>query len=334
MSANQVSIPETRYDELSDYHDQVVNDPAWDEIAGSFGKELPPDGIVREAALEALVKPFDSRNGAERQGAPLNEYVEQALSSDATRGERFYAGLEMFRLIGTKEVDTDTLRVVHGGIVTSMLMRSLHSQHGSGQAKGSVAYTGSERELNSQEVKDMERFLPGVAYEPTEAGATHAILMHMYPERTVVQADKQFKAYETPSGMVYWANAPIARELPQLPDDNPDRPRANTADSFHFLAKELGIAGLGHEVTVVTNDIYVLFQNIDAKHIFRGIHGVPVVSVAGFTPAHGVGMMREHFNAVVTPKERTAGDYAQELRSAQRSDARLHMTLNNSSRQQ
>jgi hypothetical protein len=315
-------ILEQRLETLDAYHAAAVNNPGWDRIGYVFDR---PIGDDRDAGVTDLCLPFDARAGVfMRDNVPPNEYVENAIAEKGPDGQvAFDNGL---RELNMKDIQTVVegagLYAVLGGNLDSMAARALHTRACKGEGRGYIAYVGSERELKPDELQRLQVYAPGVENVRTEAQALWALLGVLHPERELVQSDTRFRAYETPAGQVYWANAPSTEA------GRADKP-ANTRDLFRFLGKT-GVVG-GH-IVVVTQDIYQ-FQGVAGRHILEGVYGADLVQMAQLTVASGIRYIEDAGFGAYEPKPRENSTYAQELLSQAKHLARLKAAIEASQNQ-
>jgi hypothetical protein len=328
---SELIIPEARIAEMAAYHEALVNNPGWDNVADVMGSTLAPGHRMQDIAAMSD-RYFDARNGAERQDAPLNQFIPDAIAARGDEGlALFYGGVRQIGLIGTRNLvaPVDTV-VIPAALVDANMMRALHA--GPNGQNAQKVYVGTDRQLSDAEKARLEVYAPvsdaekarreanepGLGDPVTEADSMLAILDALHPDKELIEGDRRFKAFDTPDGRVYWADAP------KIEGAN----RANTRDTYRFLGKMIG-SDLGGAVAVSTNDIYK-FQDVDARHIFHGVQGIPRVEATIFTPQHGAALIESAGFGPFAPKVRNPGMYAQELRSVHHSLDALATTLQHS----
>jgi hypothetical protein len=101
------------------------------------------------------------------------------------------------------------------------------------------------------------------------------------------------------------------------PSSDPDRRRANTADTYEFWARRVSLTP-ADRILVVTSPIYVPFQHSDAIRMLALRHGCGIDTI-GFDPARATVPM--------TPGATSPDRYLQEIRSGILSMRRLHSAL-------
>lgn len=319
---SELFIPESRIAAAEAYYATQVDNPGWDDVLAVFGREGLSTVTPERAAqiMEVSDAYWDARNGVERQDAPVNEYVAKTVADRGDEGlALFYGGNKKLGLIGMHGIvepprhdsapQPEHTLVIHAGAVDASMMRALYGDVNTANVMQRF-YVGTERLLNDGEKGRLRVYVPS-AEAATEADSMHAILEMLHPERELVSGDDRLKIYDTPKGRVVWGNAPGI-----------EKPRANTRDTFRFIADEAG-ADLGNSVVVATNDVYA-FQEVDAVHVFGAVHGVRDVRRITFTPQEGVRLIRD---AGAPLKQRSPGVYAQELRSLEKSLRVLEKTI-------
>lgn len=123
-----------------------------------------------------------------------------------------------------------------------------------------------------------------------------------------------------PDGAVisnYLMNDRTPTHVVAVPSSDRGRARANTADTYAWLANESGWLHRHDQALIITTDIYVPYQHSDAMRMLTLPHGIRVDFV-GIDPGAVDARLARPF---------TAGQYLQELRSAIRSLRRLSLAL-------
>lgn len=171
--------------------------------------------------------------------------------------------------------------VILGGLVRASLARPLFAARalgdGSIRAKRVVAL-GGHRTLGGDEVDMAERLIGAHAndeLDAMDAGVRHAFgvdepALVRGEESDVVGASWTVREYQTREG--------VAVDVIAAPSSEPGR-RANTADTYRWLATSSGLLAPGAQIVIVTTQLYVPFQAADAWRELRLPHDIFVEAV-------------------------------------------------------
>lgn len=289
-------------------------------VVTRFGGQTHDDRDLGEWLdyLEDFSTRWDFRGGQERNLAEARNFGPEIEELVLTAAERL--GLR-----GTTAPGRDRYEhiVILGGLVRACLARPKHAA--ALLAAGTIACDrvvglGGFRELRGDEVA-LVRELLGEApvsdeYEAMSAGVEAAFRLKppvtTRGERSeTVGASWAVADYVTDSGM------PV--NVAAAPSSEPGVRRANTPDTYAWLAGESGWLDKGDHVLLVTTSIYTPFQGADAYRMLALPHGVEV-DIIGIEPGDVDPRLEQQF---------APHNYLQEMRSAIRSLRMLHAAIAN-----
>ncbi|WP_146766131.1 hypothetical protein [Micromonospora saelicesensis] len=242
---------------MSDQIREWVESSALTALVAAFGGEVPDGPLADQLAyLEGFSAVWDSRAGGERLNARYRDYADDidGLILEAT-GALGLAGRQR-----PQRSHYDHILVLGGGRITGRA-RSRYAAHllETGVSAGPVVGLGSLRVLPpAGESGD-----PGSAADLTEGDAMQRGLQEGFvpigpvEERTGTTADGNdwwVRSYPSAGRTVYVVAAPSRR---------PGQ-RANTADTLHGYADLVRRPTAAETVLLVTTDLYVPFQHVDA----------------------------------------------------------------------
>jgi hypothetical protein len=298
--------------------------------SGREGLEQAIEAWVRSDALRQLVEQF----GGEPPSGPLPQLLEwlegfSAEHWDFRKGERNDVAPPQLSLLTEKVikaaakslglVEGGALReqryelvLILGGMARGCLSRPRQAAKLIAAGKldaAAVTALGGFRPLGEKEVELVET-VEGVTlaneFEAMDAGVRQAFALGEPDRRDgedseVEGASWRVHRYTTGSGL------PVT--VAAAPSSEPGERRANTPDSFAWLATELAKLKPGQRVLVVTTDIYVPFQHADALRMLALPYGVEV-DTTGVVPGKVDRRLAHSFEP---------HNYLQETRSAIRS---------------
>lgn len=259
------------------------HDPVWARLVEGFGgdpRELPADLEERMAWLDAFSDRWDLRRGRERDQAgelPLTD-AQRTTVSDAA--DRF--GMRSAHPPGFAEYDHV---LALGGLIRACFVRPAYAAHlirwGAVRA-GSFIGLGGHRPFSEEERRlAAEAGLHGVDSEFTALDAGVREAFHLgEPSR------EQGETAATPGGS--WTVREYGGDLPvrvvAAPSSQPEVRRADTADTYRFMAEDLVHLVPGQRLLAVTTPLYVPAQHAAAVRTLAVRYSV-VVDTVGTDPA-------------------------------------------------
>jgi hypothetical protein len=201
--------------------------------------------------------------------------------------------------------------VVLSGLVAACVNRTHHAAalRRGGVTADSVVVLGAHRPLSEAESVRVRELELGEAAD--EAAVIVAATRRSFGLGPAPVAEDE-RAPGRPSSARAHYRWPADRiEVVIAPSSEPDVRRANTADQLTHWAELAGI-GDTHSVLLVTTQIYVPFQHLDALRVLSLARGCAVYSC-------GV----DATSSLLPPKQFAGRDYLQEVRSALRAAAAL-----------
>jgi tetratricopeptide (TPR) repeat protein len=322
-------------EELSDAG-RVLKPVSLPPIAADLEEAI--DAWVRSDALSQLVEQFDGEPPSGELAALL-EWLDSfsAENWDFRKGERDDVAPPQLSLLTEKVVkaaakslglvEGGSMRkvpyeqaVILGGMARGCLSRPRQAAKLIAAGKldaAAVTALGGFRPLGEKEVELVEK-VEGVTlaneFEAMDAGVRHAFGLGEPDRRDGEDSEAEGASwrvheYTTASGL------PV--RVAAAPSSEPCERRANTPDTFAWLATELAKLKPGQRVLVVTTDIYVPFQHADALRMLALPYGVEVDTI-GVVPGKVDRRLAHSFEP---------HNYLQEVRSAIRSLRMLHAAL-------
>ncbi|MBM0226910.1 hypothetical protein DKT69_26210 [Micromonospora sicca] len=303
----------SRQEIAADVHRWVVSPPMRD-LVDAFGGTLPATaGEAATASLLAWLDDFSDGCWNFRKGAERPDAREPDL--DAAERALVLAAAEALGLVRatTPRHDSYTHLIVLGGLARACLQRNSYAAAllASGRVgRPEVAALGSGRELTKLEHELLrDQGAPGCRNEMDvmDVGVRRylgfrdpvAEEAHLDPDNTNLSSC--IRTYQRDGG-------PTVRVL-AAPSSDPERRRANTADTQRYWAEQVTLTP-NDRVLVVTSAIYVPFQHADALRTLGVPFDVDVDTV-------GVEADWSHEPSLHQPV--TPGKYLQEIRSGIRS---------------
>jgi hypothetical protein len=304
-------------DEPLGWIESWVRSSALSRLVAAYGG-TPPVGEDFAALLDWLERfsaRWDFRAGAERN-LVLHSDVPPEIAGLVLEAAR-ELGL---RDGGAPSRDRYDMVVVLGGLVRACIARPRHAARlmssGTVDADRIVAL-GGFRELKGDEralVADLldasvkDEFHAMSAGMEAAFGLTGPVATRGHDAESL-GASWRVDDYESPSGR--------PTHVVAAPSSEPGVRRANTPDTYGWLATESGWLTAGSAVLLVTTDIYVPYQHADAIRMLTVPHHV-TVDVVGVRPGDVDPRLAQQF---------TARQYLQEVRSTILSLRLLHRVL-------
>jgi hypothetical protein len=312
--------PARSTEDLIEEIERWVTAPPLRALVDEFGGPdvaVSGDLASRMAALAEFSEVWDFRRGAERNLAEHGEFsaAQAALVMDAA---------DALGLVSSPAPRYDRYDhvVVLGGLIRASILRPrLAASLLAGSITAStVTGIGAFRPLGGDE--------PSLAAEAgfgdvrTEFDAMIAGMEAAFELRAPVSV-RGSQHPENPnlswSVQSYEAAEGPAVTVVAAPTTDPAR-RANTPDSYRYLAEELVRIERGHRVLAVTSAIYLPFQLPDAIRMLGLTYGAVVDAVGVDTTSVDTPSLRQTF---------TPANYLQEIRSALLSLRSLHAAASN-----
>lgn len=294
------------------------------------------DRLLNLEALSALIAKFD---GPARNGAALGDWLAMldsfsevwdyrsgkernlvdARAFDAATDELTAAAAHGLGLIGTNEPlhrEYDQILVL-GGLLRACIARPLHASQllKSGISATHVIALGGFRELRGDEIELSANVLPD-APPSDEFGAMSAGMRSAFELADPIETAGEMHAAV---GASWRADsfAPIdsgARcSVVAAPSSQPGIRRANTADTYAWIAAQPDFMARGDRTLLVTTAIYRTFQFADAWRMLELPFGIDL-DVVGARPGDIDSRLRQEFGT---------HHYLQEIRSAIRALKKL-----------
>lgn len=319
MTADPIALPGVGPDLPADLT-AWAHDDIWAELVAGFGgdpHQLPEPTSARLGWLDTFSDRWDARHGhLERDQAdalPLAQSQVELVQRAADR-------------LGMRAPQPPRFRqydhvLALGGLIRACFIRPAHAAHllESGQVStGSVIGLGGHRPFSAEEAAlAAQAGLVDVDSEFTalDAGVRTAFgLGRPVAERGELVSSPggswSVREYRTAAGM------PVT--VAAAPSSEPERRRANTADSYVWMAEELARLQPGQRLLAVTTAIYVPAQHAAAVATLGLPYGV-VVDTVGTDPAAIDPLWDQQFSPT---------RYLMEFRSAVRAMRRLEGLIN------
>lgn len=254
--------------------------------------------------LEDFSAIWDYRRGRER-----NLVTDPSFPSEVIR--EVLAAAEQLGLRGPdapKSPSYDVV-VILGGLVRASLARPAFAaqliDRGTITASRVVAL-GGHRPLAGDEIEMAESLIGAHArdeLDAMDAGIRSAFQLGRPAAVTGEQSDLVGGSWTVRE---YRGSNGLPIDVVAAPSTEPGIRRANTADTYAWLAKESGLVSRGDRALIITTRIYSPFQEADAWRMLRLPHGV-LVEVVGIDPGEVDQRLAQRF---------AAHQYLQETRSA------------------
>lgn len=263
-------------------------------LVTAYGSGLPDAGV---GELLAWLDVFSDEHWDFRRHGRVERDQVRAPDFDPGRAELIMAAAAALRLAESAPPPRPAYDhlVILGGLGRSCLQRAEYAARlvRSGAVRvPEIGALGSHRPLT-----DAERQLPGLA------GAVYEV------DALEIGVARGFAGVEA-------ENRPDIHVL-AAPSSEPEKRRANTADTYEYWAERVRLRA-ADRVLVVTSPIYVPFQHCDAIQILGLRHGCGVDTI-GFDP--------EKVTVPLAPGATGLDRYLQEIRSGILSMSRLYSAL-------
>jgi hypothetical protein len=282
-------------------------------LAEASGWAWPQVSGVRELLdrLSVLSDSWDFRKNKERHlipGTPAR-VGDRTIPDDLVRAAADALGLVHARPLPDRRFSH---LVVLGGLVGACVNRTHHAAvlRRSGFASSRVAVLGAYRPLADTEPERVRELGLGSMHD--ESQVVLAATRRAFGLDEPGWSDTPSVPADGPNAMRARYDWPADRiEVVIAPSSQPSRRRANTADQLRYWA-DLAAIDSEHDVVLITTQIYVPFQHMDALRVLGLQHGCGVYSC---------GVDAE--NSLLPVKAFGGRDYLQEIRSAIRAAAAL-----------
>jgi len=299
--------------EVLDWVSDWARAPVLAQLVDAFGGHDTDDDVeARLRRLERFSERWDFRGGKERNLVDPTEFppalTEQILSAAETLGLR---GPNLPARAHYTEI------VVLGGLVRACLARPRHAAmllaDGSVTSDGVIAL-GGFRPLRGDEIDLAARMIPDPVadeFEAMDAGVRAAFSPGSHVTEKREESDEVGRGWAVRE---YSSETGRPVRVVAAPSSSPGVRRANTADTYAWLARESGWVTPGDSLLLVTTDIYRPFQHADALRMLTLPHEIEV-DVVGVQPGLVDERLAQPFRA---------HNYLQEIRSAIRSMRMLY----------
>ncbi|MGV9214233.1 hypothetical protein ACTFTM_20440 [Micromonospora sp. RB23] len=242
---------------MSDQIREWVESPALAALVAAFGGKVPDGPLTDQLAyLEDFSAVWDSRAGGERFNARYRDYTDDidGLILDTT------GALGLADRQRPQRSHYDHVLVLGGGRITGRA-RSRYAAHllETGVSTETIVGLGSLRVLPPAG----ESVDPGSATDLTEGDAMQRGLREAFAATGPIEE----RAGTTADGNDWWVRSyPCADRTVYVVAAPSRRPgqRANTADTLHGWADLVRRPTAAETVLLVTTDLYVPFQHVDA----------------------------------------------------------------------
>ncbi|HEX7145290.1 MAG TPA: hypothetical protein VF225_08270 [Gaiellaceae bacterium] len=297
--------------------DAWARSPDLARVVAAFGGETSgqPDLGAWLAYLEAFSQRWDYRAGQERNLVKAPDFTPDLTAM-------VFAAATVLGMRGTTAPAREHYEhvVILGGLVRACLARPRHAANlldaGTITADRIIALGGFRPLKGDEETLVAELLDTSVTdeYHAMRAGVEAAFGLGA-PVSTrgepseVVGASWGVTDYVTAAG--------VAAHVVAAPSSEPGVRRANTPDTYAWLARDSTWLRRGDAVLLVTTDIYAPYQGADAIRMLAVPHGVEV-DVVGIEPGGIDPRLAQPF---------AVHNYLQELRSTIRSLRMLHSVL-------
>lgn len=291
-----------------DWVNEWARSPALSELVDAFGGVEHSDELgTWLERLESFSDRWDFRGGRERNLVDATHFRPELT-------DQILVAAETLGLRGPNRPSHPrySLVVILGGLVRACLARPRHAANllskGAVSADGVVAL-GGFRPLRGDEVELAARLIADEIsdeFEAMDAGVRVAFALGEHVEEQREDSEEvgcgwAIRTYQSPDGL------PV--RVVAAPSSEPGVRRANTPDTYAWLAGQSGWVAPGDSVLLVTTDIYRPFQHADAIRMLTLPYGIDV-DLVGVQP----GLVDERLAQTFQ-----AHHYLQEIRSTIRS---------------
>jgi len=266
----QTSNPEAAEHVARETIERFISNPELLELASAFGFE-PQEGDLLPQLKEFSNQHWDFRKGKERHDTDFD------VLDDDKKAKAMEAAASL-GMVGFTEPKKDDYNFVNvpGGAKQSPILRVSYAKNqmeAHGIQPKAMFLLGSSRQLGEAERADVQNYAPGAKdeFDLMNAAAEQVFGVQLQSEDTIQldntkngrQASEpdawRVRYYQAPSGLHI-----ISVSAPQIEGER----RVNTADTFHFVREVVGAEELnGANILNVTTDLYVPFQDADAKRL-------------------------------------------------------------------
>lgn len=264
-------VPATLADEMNAWLDQ----PALTAVLDRFGAPSLSEGL--DTVADWTSTHWNFRAGLERN------FLEP--SSISAEDDAFVVkaaedlGLVTPQLPSLTEYDHV---VILGGLVRACVWRTEYTKHlvDTGTAVRNVTAITGRRPIGGNETKLLET----LGYPPLidEAAVMHEALHRSFaPDGLTLVAESEPGTAVNSQWSVEVGSAddgPLVQFV-MAPSSEPGARRANTPDSYKFWAEEVAKLGSGDTVLLVTSQIYMPFQHVDAVRMLGLRYGCRIETV-------------------------------------------------------
>jgi hypothetical protein len=299
-----------------------VDSEALGLLVTEFGGR-PDDGDDLSARL-AWLDEFSDQWDFRRTGRERDVVEARSFTPDVERLVDSAAGALGLQDAAPPEAGHYDHVLILGGLVRACVARPAYAAGllaDGGFTFGQVIALGAYRKFSAKEQALAAEFLPAALaddpeaneYEAMDTGVRRAFAVDRPRNERGDASDVEGVAWRV---RIYDAAAGTPVLVVAAPSSQPGVRRANTADTYEWLAAE-GLLRAGDRVLLVTTDIYNRYQHADAIRVLGIPHDVDVV-VAPMRPGDVDPRLEQPF---------TTRDYLQEIRSTIRALRTLNAFL-------
>jgi hypothetical protein len=309
--------PADDLDALMDWISCWIHSPALEDLLRVFGSEdLAAEsdlGIVLEKVSEFSATHWDFRNGRERN------LVEAEIFDSATETQVIESAdsLGLVRSTIPRHEKYDYVLIL-GGLVRACILRPRYTASliANGLQTDNITAIGAFRPLQGDETLLAQAAgLLGVTneIEAMDLGVRNAFEL----TGVIEEIGESFAEASNRSWRVrtYRDSSDRAVHTVAAPSSDPERRRANTGDTYIFWAENLVHLNARHRILLVTSEIYVPFQGVEAIRLLSLPYGCGVETIGLDTSNILDSRVRQTFGAA---------QYLQEINSAIRAIRVLH----------
>ena len=299
----RIDLPEEdRRADLRSQLDQWIRQPSLRELAESFGQSIDltqPTALLFRDFDDISAEHWDTRKGAERNlAAQLELNPEQVSALNAA-----LKSLGLKEPVPPRRSSYDYL-VILGGLIRACITRP---RYGAALVDAGVNFEvvlalGGFRPLGGNEL-DLAASLGVAADNEFHAMITGVKSAFDSGEPTLIETSAQSEPTNGDYAIARFADPRLL--VVAAPSREPEKRRANTADTFAWWAEREGWRG--KSALIVTNPIYVPYQSAAAIQTLAMPYGVEVEVVGVDKGASDLGSNTQSF---------TQATYLQEVRSA------------------
>lgn len=294
--------------------DAWLDNPTLGALLAAFGAQVPAGDIAtRLEYLEAFsAEHWDFRRGKERNLAAAQDFPEDLRTLILDSAEQL--GMRS----PNKPRETSYTHVLMlGGLVRACLLRPRYAAQliEAGLRTASVAALTAYRPLGGDEpalaaAAGLQDDLAN-EMEAMQAGLTAAF--GLAADEATDDGSGKDEGFETAFTRT-WKHGDLRAQLVVAPSPQPEKRRANSADTYAYWAERTNLKA-GDSVLLVTSTIYVPAQHCDAVRVLALPRGCTVETVGFDVTRATLGPLQQIF---------TPANYLQEIRSAIRSVRFLH----------